>query len=263
MSNTLLAWRNYLTQSGATLAADSEESTLPVTNLSNDQGAASAAWQTPSGVVTSAGGAKFTVTPVATGQTWRVFGLFRTNLTASAVVNFALKNGSTTVASASATPIAGYGQVVAVLPADTTANYLQVSIDDPSNPDGCINVPLAYAGPAWLPATGASWQSTLDRASSVAMVVSRGGSQFPRLYWQARAWNFALDGIRALEVWPQLDSLRQSALLSFNTLFIPDITSANLQQTPVYGLLSGQTPMSFPYQAADRFRWGATITERL
>lgn len=262
MSNTLLAWQNYLTRSGTTLAANSEESTLPVTNLSNDQGAPSSAWQTAAGVVTSAGGAKFTVT-LATAKTWRVFGLFRTNLTASAIVTFTLKNGSTTVASASGSPVAGYGQVVGVLSADTTGTVLEVSINDSSNPDGCINVPLAYAGPAWLPATGASWQSTVDRASSQTMVVSRGGSQFPRLYWQARAWNFALDGVRVTEMWPQVDSLRQSALLGFNTLFVPDYTSSNLQQEPVYGLLSGQTPLSFPYQAADRRRWGATVTERL
>ena len=56
--------------------------TLPVTNLANDIGAPSTAWQTLAGAVS---GVLLTITPAAR-TTFRTFGVFQTNMTSAGTV---------------------------------------------------------------------------------------------------------------------------------------------------------------------------------
>lgn len=251
----------------ATILGLSAAPGLPAANVAGDQGSPSTGWQTAAGVVTSVGfaGALLQITPPVAALPWRAIGLFGTNLTPAATVLFQLwttgfgsPNWSATVS-----PQAGYGQAVAIPPTDITADFLRVIINDAANPDGFINVPLCFAGPAWLPAGSTGFSSTVGRDESVAEVVTRGGQEYPTLLWQRRRWNIAFDSLRQSETWTQADPLFRTAKAGSNVFFCPDSGSANLQQEAIFGRLKGTSDISYPYGGADRRRWQATITERL
>jgi hypothetical protein len=257
----LIAWNNLV--KSATLAASSED--LPIGNIATDSGSAADAWQTENGDVTLATGALFTVTP-APASTWRVFGVFRTNLTSDAVVHFGLWNdGSppTLVTDVTASPVNGYGQAVAVLPANTTADFLQVYIEDSGNPDNHINIPQVFAGTAWFPARSIGFSSTVGRDVSRSDVTTRAGQVYPTLNFRRRRWNIQLESLLTAEVWGQVDDLLMLADTGTNLLFVPDIASSYLQREAVFGQLGALADVSFPYQSADRRRWSAQIVERL
>jgi hypothetical protein len=152
---------------------------------------------------------------------------------------------------------------VAVLPTDTTADFLQVYIEDSGNPDNFINVPLAYAGPAWFPARSIGWSSTVGRDVSRADVITRGGQEYPSLNFRRRRWNVQLESLLTAEVWGSVDDLLLTADTGTNVLFAPDADGDYLQREAVFGRLSAMADVSFPYQSADRRRWSAQITERL
>jgi hypothetical protein len=259
--SAVLAWNNYAKT--ATITAGSAATNMPATNVAGDQGSASAGWQTAAGVLTGAAGAHIEVIPPTTGLPWRAFGLFGTNLTAAANVSFNLMVGGSIVWAQAVSPVAGYKQCVCFAPADTAADYLRINIDDPGNPDGFINVPLLFGGPAWFPKGSTGFTSTVGRDDSVSEVVTRGGQEYPNLLWQRRRWNIALDSLRAAETWQQADPLFRIAKAGGNVLFAPDTSSVFLQQEAIYGRLKGAADISYPYGGADRRRWQSSVTERL
>lgn len=262
-SNTCICWQNYTI--AATLADSGyAASNMGVGNLQSYQGAAATAWQTQSGIVTSAAGAWFTITPAVAQQSWQVLGVYRTNLTAAATVTFALYNNpaSPTLVSSTTQSVTN-GQATVVLGSAVNADLLEISFNDPGNPDGFINIPIAWGGPAWFPMLGASYNSTFGREDNVVTVTSRGGQEYPQLYWQRRHYNLQLDGIRASETWADLDVLEQAARAGINCLFIPDITDSNMQYAALCGRLLPQSDVSYPYAYADRRNWRCMITERL
>ena len=263
--SAVLAWNNYVKTS--VITATSAAPSMPASNVAGDQGSPSLGWQTVAGVVTLAGGALIKAVPTVTAQTWRVLGVFGTNISAAATVNFALWNNPASPvavwASTVAGPVKGYGQVAVVLPVDTVADYLQIYNNDSTNPDGFINIPLVFGGPAWFPAGSTGFGSTVGRDESVAEVVTRGGQEYPTLMWQRRRWNISLDSLRQAETWTQADPLFRIAKAGSNVFFAPDSASANLQQEAIFGRLKGTADVSFPYGGADRRRWQASVTERL
>jgi hypothetical protein len=156
--------------------------------------------------------------------------------------------------------------VVSVPPANTFASSLVVSINDSTNPDGFINVPLAFGGRAWFPVGAASWNTTVGRDSQVDETVTRGGQEYPVMRWQRRRWNIALDSVRGSELWADLDALDLSARAGGNRLLAPDVTSSNLQCEAIFGRLVATADVSFPYGFADRRAWRAwraSLTERI
>jgi hypothetical protein len=261
MGNTVLGVIN-LVKTGA-LTAGSSAVNMPVTNLQIDTGAASTAWQTVAGVVTNAAGANFRITPPR--QLWRLFGLFRTNLQRSATVTFSLYlNPSTLVWSGAATgPLPGYGQCIVTAPQDTLADYCVVSIDDPGNPDGFINVPLAFAGPAWFPEIGQTWNSAVGRDSQVDEMISRGGQEYPTYRYQQRRWEVDFDALRDSEVWSSAQELDRVSRYGGNILFAPDYASANLSAEAVFGRVTSTADVSYIAGYADRRAWKFRCKERL
>jgi hypothetical protein len=242
-----LAWMNYVTADGTAIAAGSSLPSLPPSNLTNPIGSPSIAWQTAAGVVTAAAGATLRITPASPGTHWRAVGVFRTNLTPQATVTFILTGGGATVwTSALPGPAIGFGQVLAILPADTVADSLTINFDDPNNPDLFINVPLAFCGQAWIPETGPAWSSAIGRDDSTDTVTSRGGQEEITLLWQRRRWELALDGIRAEEVWTDVDAMRFTARLGGNVLFVPNYQSAYMPQEAIYGVLHETADITFP-----------------
>ncbi len=253
-----VAWTNYL--KSAAITSTNTQPTLPATNLAGDQGSPAMGWQSvnlPSAVIT--------ITPTVAAQRWRVMGVFRTNLTAAASVVFEL--WQTTVGIVRSVtlpgPVQGYGQVVCALPADVVADFLKITITDAANPDGFMNIALAFAGPAWFPAGSTGFDSTVGRDESVNEVITRGGQEFPNLLWQRRRWNITFDSLRQSETWQQVDPLLRQAKAGSNVFFAPDVASSYLQQEATFGRLKSTADISYPYGGADRRRWQAAVTERL
>jgi hypothetical protein len=257
MGVSVFAWVNAVKT--ASLSANSAEALLPVSNLAGDQGSAATAWQTLAGAVS---GVVLTITPAAR-TTFRAFGVFRTNLTATASVTFrAFTNpGAVQVGSWAATPV--NGQAVAVAAADTAADYVTVTFTDAANPDNHLNVPLAFAGPAWLPLTGISWASTLGRDDITDSVVTRGGQQYVQMRATSKRWELALDGVRASEAYSQLDVLDRASRLGGNVLVVPSTASGNLQYEAAFGILKATADIAYPYATDSRRSWRARLTERL
>lgn len=261
ISNTVFAWINYvltseLVATSAALAAD---------NLKLEIGSSALAWQTQSGVVTAAGGARLEIRPPFGGQLWRAFGLFRTNLTNAASVNFTLYNNPSTMVGGVSPdgPEPGFGQVVGLLAADTQADYAVVTIDDPSNPDGFINIPLLYAGPVWQTRSAPDYQTSYGSDSQSNESTARGGQEYVRLLWSRRRAEIALNGIRADEVAGAVAALDLAGRNGANVLYVPDITSPTVNVDALYGRLIATADVGYPYAAVDRRSWRARITERL
>lgn len=262
MAVSLLAWVNLCKT--ATLTAGSSATNLPVQNVSSDNGSSSQAWQSVSGVVSTAGGAIITIAPLTTPNSWDILAVARTNLTAGATVTFTLYNlPSTQVYQSIKTgPVSGYQQVLA-LPPHTTADYATISFDDPTNPDNFINVPLVFAGSAWFPAVGAGFSSTVGRDATILEATARGGSEYPTLLYQRRRYNCQFDALTNSEVWQFADPMALYGNAGSNVLFIPNVGSAFVSQEMVFGRLKQTADVAYPYQGADRRRWSGSITERL
>jgi hypothetical protein len=262
MGNTALGINN-LVKTGA-LTAGSSAVNMPVANLQLDAGAPSQAWQTVSGVLTAGAGATFRITPPAR-QLWRLFGLFRTNLSQGANVSFSVyANPSTLIWTGSATgPSPGYGQSVVAAPSDQPGDYCVVNINDPSNPDGFVNVPLAYAGPAWIPAYGQTWQSTFGRDNVVDEMTSRGGQEYPTYRYQQRRWEVALDAIVDAELWSSAEELDRLSRYGGNILYVPDFGSPTMGNEAVFGRLTVTADVSFTAGVAGIRAWRFRCKERL
>jgi hypothetical protein len=262
MGNSVLGIANLVKTSG--LTAGSSAVNMPPTNLQTDSGAPSMAWQTSGGVLRPSDGAWIIIRPT-TRQSWRMFGIFRTNLTTGASVRFLLYlNPSTLVWDSYVNgPLPGYGQAVAVAPSDIAADYAAVEITDTSNPDGFINVPLCYAGPAWIPAIGHTWQTTFGRDSVVDEMQSRGGQEYPTYRYQQRRWEIAFDSLSGAEVWQSAEELDRLSRYGGNILFVPDLASGTLASEAVFGRVTVTGDVSYIAGVANLHAWKFRCKERL
>lgn len=250
----LLGWNN-LVLSGTVIAA-SPVPGMDGSQLKNDQGSASAAYQT-----TGVSAAVAIVAPA--GSAWGAAGVFRTNLTSAATGTVTVSAAGATVYSWSGGLQVSNGAFVLPLPAGVTGDTLGLAIADPANPDGFINIPLMFAGPTWQPKSNISFASAFGRDSGVTEVVTRGGQEFPVFMWQRRRWNLDFQRIRTAEVWPQLEAMETVARRGRNILFIPDPASAAINDESIFGRLQAQADLGWNFQAADARSWKANITERL
>ena len=265
MTNALFGWRNHVTT--ASLTGSGGVPFLDVGNLRNEQGSPALGWQMPGTV------AALVADTHAAASTWRAFVLARTNLTAAATVQwrvgpaaacfgtggeFSYDSG---VIPAGVAP--GFGQSVHVAPAPVAGEAVRLDIADPGNPDGFINVPLAYAGPVWQPATNIAYDTSLGRDDATDETTTRGGAEFPTLQWTRRRWDVSLQGIRASELWPSVMELDRAARTSQNVLFVPDPAGADVAREAVFGRLRSLGDVTYPFGNGDRRAWRARITERL
>jgi hypothetical protein len=255
---SVLAWQNAVKT--ATLTSTSAEPALPVTNLAaSDLGSPSTAWQTLAGAIS---GVVLTITP-AVRTTFRAFGVFRTNLTNAAVVTVRAFTNPGAVQIGSWAMTATGGKCVAIAAADTAADFVTFTFADPANLDNHLNVPLAYAGPAWIPLTGVAWSTALGRDDITDTAVSRGGQAYFNMRATLRRWEIATDGIRASELFTQVDVLDLYSRTGGNVLFLPDTASVNLQSEATFGTLKSTADVLWPFGSADRRSWRARLSERL
>jgi hypothetical protein len=261
MTTLLIGWTNHAR--AGTLAASAAAAGLGADQVANDQGATSTAWQTPAATTTAhltldAGGA----------VAWRVLSIHRTNLTPAATLRWRLSTVSDFASTVhdsgtlSGAIAAGYGQAVHVLPAEATARYLRLDIADDTNPQGFLNVPLLFAGPAWQPALQWSPEGAEGAAQEVVAPTTRGGQTWPELRWRRRRRAIALPLVARADRWPQLGEMERAAATGANLLVVPS-PDGDLLREPIFGQVEVEG-VGYAGLAAHRFR--ATrfiVTERL
>lgn len=267
MGVTAIGYENYVQD--AVIVANSTATGLDPEQIANDQGSPQYAWQTAAGAVTLALGALLKITPRNPAQTWRAAGLFRSNLTPAATVNFTWwnENSGSPVSVLSQTvngPASSYGQVVCILTANITADFLQIYVEDAANPDNHINVPLVFAGPLWIPEYGRGFRSSFGRIDRTDQQQTQGGQEFPLPRWQKRYVSLEFDATSvSSELWQDAMEIDRIARLGGNILAIPDITASDLAYAPVFGQLKTSDEMSYGMRTAARVAWNARVTERI
>jgi hypothetical protein len=267
MANALFGWPAFnWALTAPDLQAGSIAGELGPQQLQTDQGSPSTAWQTSAGVLTPEAGA-WVEFRLPAAQSWRVFSLHRTNLTASAQIRWRVADaevGSPAYDSGliAAGVSAGFGQSVTVLPAGVSGSLCRLDISDPDNPDGFINIPLLYAGDAWEPARNIAWDSTPSYQVEAEEVTTRGGQEFPVFLYARRSWDISHQSLGADEVMPLMEMLR-STRRGGNCLFVPDPASAERHREAVFGRLKSEGAVSFPFQSLERRSWRGQVTERL
>lgn len=243
----------------ATISATSEEVDMPATKVTNDYGAASTGWQTLAAVTT----ATLTITMATAGSYVSAIGIFRTNLSATAqITTTIIRLGSPIYTSVVTGVAAGYGQVVALMGSPTMCDSITIEIVDTSNPDGFLNVPLAFAGPIFEPTYPIGRDATYGRQTAIAETVSRGGSEFPRFLHDKRFYKFQIIATDT-EAWEDVAEIDRLSRLGGNVLLIPDTASSYLQKEAIYGRLTQTLDVNFSLGAVVTRSWGGMLTERI
>ncbi|MFW7267546.1 hypothetical protein ACMAUO_06190 [Gluconacetobacter sp. Hr-1-5] len=246
-------WQNRVLD--ATLTADAQAARLPVSNLRNQQGAPSLGWRTPG----TAAGLALSLSAAAP---LRAISLHRTNLTALATWTVTVSSGGQPVWTTNGGPIVG-GQSVVVAPATLAGDTVRLTISDPTNPDGWLDVPLAYVGPLWQPVRNFSTDSTTGRALGQDSLTSLAGTEFVDARWYQRTASIAHQSLGDADS-AVIEQILRVAATGQNILFLPDpgADSGTLARQALFGRLSG-ADLSNPFGAADRHAITLTMTERL
>jgi hypothetical protein len=159
--------------------------------------------------------------------------------------------------------VAGYGQLVNIAPAEVAGRCARVDISDPANPDGFLNVPLAYAGPVWSPQVNIAPGGAVGRDRDATVVRTRSGGEFVSLRSSRRRWAVSLLALTSAEAWLQVADLEDAAADGRNILLVPFPDGAHVQREAVFGLLASSNPVTLPTPNVELRTWSATITERL
>lgn len=259
-ANALIGYVNRI-ESGV-LTAGSAESERPIADLAKVSGGDY--WQTTAGTVST-----WFQCDAGSAVEWRLFGLFRTNLTTAATVRWML--GTTAGASdvldttaAAANIQAGYGQTVQALGQGYSARYLRCEIADAGNPDGFLRVPLAFAGPAWQPGRNFSYGWSIGWEDPTEMDETIGGQEIARLGPPARrVLELAFDLVGESVVHGTLLEIDRLKGRTGNVLAVPrpDQAAAIVNREAVFGRLGDNARPSNPgFQLwAKRYR----VRERL
>ncbi len=266
MADALYGWINRFIS--GTISVGSQRSLLPAQNLRTPHGSADQAWQTNNGVTNPVAGA-WLVLDAGEAVSWRLLGLFRTNLTEQAQVRWWVANDAlfSSITYDSFTINAGvkdgYAQHVHVLPQAVTGRYVRLWIFDDTNPDGFINIPLAFAGPAGAPAFNLDYPSTFGIDEVTDEVVTRGGAEYPEHRFTQRRWKIEINTIEAADVWSIIVPWWQASVGGNNVLFVPDPEAADINRVAILGRVKTAADVSYPYDTIEYRAWSATVTERL
>jgi hypothetical protein len=240
---------------------------LPVVNLATQLGSSATAWQTASGVVTSAAGAWVRGNATLYNTAFGAFSIHRTNMTGSSTFRARVWSDQySTLVWDSGTlatgMLSGYGQALILPPAGTFGQYWQLDFDDPGSPDGFINIPLMYVGPLFSPTVGMSANSQNQTVLGNVQNTTKYGQVYVSSYWQARQATPALGYLKDAEM-SAMFALDAVCRTGANILFIPDTSSAGYAtRDAIFGLCtSGAYTYSFAHR--DARAWAGQITERI
>lgn len=253
MENCGFGWQNRILD--ATLAADAQASRLPVSNLRNQQGVPSLGWRIPGTVA----GLTLSLTDAAP---FRAFSLHRTNLTASASWSVTASLSGSVVWRMAGGPVAN-GQCLVVAPSAVVADSVRFAISDPANPDGWLDLPLAYAGPLFQPVRNFSTSSTAGRTLGQDTITSLAGAEFVESRWFQRTLSIVHQSLGDADA-VIMEQILRVAATGQNILFLPNpaASGADLAAKAVFGRLSGND-LSNPFGVADRHDLTLNLTERL
>jgi hypothetical protein len=258
MTQTVMAWVNLAKL--ATITATSSEAGLPPENMINEIGAASTAWQSAAGVTN----ATLTFTFADPGLPIRTIGIFRTNLTTQAQITATITlDGDETWTETLAGPAVGYGQVIFITTSAENADSLTIEIDDPTNPDAFLNVPLVFIGDAWLPAYSASPSSADTWAPEVNRLTTRGGQLYQTELSNARSITFEFAAVDQTQAYAAAREVARLAALGLNVLFILNGDGDYVKYDAVFGPVTNARAFGYLPGASGTRTWGATVTERL
>jgi hypothetical protein len=266
MTNCLIGSANAVLT--GTLSAGSQQTGLTIGNLQTQHGSAAFAWRTAAGIITSAAGAWFTLDSGSAASTWRAFALARTNLTTAATVRWrvgtTLSGGDVyDSGTVSAGIAAGVGQSITATSAAVTGRYLRCDIDDATNPDAYISVPLAFCGPAWQPAINYSPESTSTTRRGRQDTRTRGGGTYVVPLYTERAWTVAFSAITSAELAAQVRPADLAAADGRNCLFVPDPAATTRHAESVLGPMESTAEFGFATLDGARRSWRMSIVERL
>ncbi|MBS1080833.1 hypothetical protein [Gluconobacter kondonii] len=257
MENCGFGWQNHLlsaTLSGNGVAA------LPVTNLQNQQGAASLGWRVAGG---TAGWNASLQMSLSSALPIRAISLHRTNLSAAASWHIQIHDGSTVVFDQTGACGAQNGQCLLVLPSEATGNAVSITILDVDNPDGFLSIPLAYVGPLWQPQRNYASSSTESLTLGQQSTTMINGGEFVDARYVQRGLSIVHDSYGDSDI-ATLRQIQRAAATGQNILFLPDPSQPplTLAGQALLGRLSGGD-LSNPYGPANRHSQTLTLTERL
>ena len=260
--NCLIGWQNGVLL--GELIASAEEPSMPVVNLRDPLGSPSTAWQTPSGSTS----AWVVSQPYSAANfPWRVVMMQGTNLTVATQIRVRIGDPATLVStpaydSTVLTPGVVRGQWVHVLPATVDALACRVDVWDTTNPDGALNVPLLYAGPAWQMRTNISPASSQAMRDGSQRVQARGGQEWIEPGFVQRIWNLDLATFRASDGEQRLLDIERAARRGENICIVPRPLN-NPQRDALIGLASDFSPLGFQGPSGGLRTFRFTVTERL
>jgi hypothetical protein len=261
MANPWWGLTNYVV-TGA-LSATYAETTMPATNLATVHGAASEAWQTPAGRTTAA----FMVDAGAS-MPWRILAFFRSNLNTNALVRWRLSDNEDMsdplydTGNINARIVPGIGQSVHIMPSEITARYVRCDVINASNPDGFLNIALAYAGPATEMLGGVSYSTQFGHEERADDYETRGGQEYRELLAVRRRWDLSIETLRQSEIEDWAFDMDRTCRDGRNILFILNPESMiRASRDAVFGRV--KPGGLFGYRSYLRRTWAATVTERL
>jgi hypothetical protein len=231
MATAELGFQNWI--NSGTITDSSHASGMPASGLTGPVGYPG--WQT--GASTTA--AYFSIDAGA-AVTWDIVGLFRTNLTAAATVQILLGStvGASDIYSGSANlcgVAAGYLQSLNSLGATYLARYAKVIISDSANPDGCLKIGLAYAGPLSTPSNNFDYGDANGWQDDTTFQISKGGQEYPVSTPAYREATFLLQNLTEAEKFDLIMEMDRLASITGNVLFIPNPGSTYTNREAIFG----------------------------
>lgn len=157
----------------------------------------------------------------------------------------------------------GFGQAVHVMPQAVSARYARLELNDAANPDNCINIPLAFAAPAWQPARNFGMATALAPEVVADVVTTRGGQEFVNPRYRRRGLQLELPIVGAAELWPNLEAMLRTAATGSNVAVIPNPESADLAREALLGRVTDAGAVPYAGGAGRWRRWSGRIAERL
>jgi hypothetical protein len=190
-------------------------------------------------------------------QSIRAISLYKHNLTDAAQVRITGSDNSDMSSPAYSgvwvtvpTAITGYQKVYTlVLTANTTARYWRVEIDDPTNPDGYVQLARVLFVPlVFQPTLNMSYGAGIVPATDTAVERSLGGVNFFDRRDPYRSCKFSLNHLTLTEGMQNLD-LQMDLGIDGELLFLFDAaaTGQDLMRTSFLGTLKQLSAIEFPY----------------
>ena len=241
-----------------TVAASSSASGFPVTAIQSQSGSQLHGWQT----ATDSG--EWLRCDLGASYAIGAFGIFRTNLTSAGTIRARIfsDSGYSAVIYDSGTISANVMFNQSIIIGGVTGRYVQMDFNDASNPDNCLKIPLAYIGPLLSFQVGYSSQSKLSSSTGNVTLTTKEGVSTVSQYWTARQWSVSLTGV-LLSEWTSLQDFDMRGRRGENGLFIPDISSTNINREAIFGPASFSSGIGFSAMSADMRSGTFNITERL